>query len=63
MLLLCALTFTVYPLSYEGVLSAQALPIALLSIRNILLVVLLAHAVRAILRTPIARTGTDHSRT
>ena len=24
---------------------------------------LLAHAVRAVLRTPIARTGTDHSRT
>lgn len=62
-LLLCALTFAVYPLSYGGVLSAQALPIVLLSIRNVLLVVLLAHAVRAMLRTPISRTGTDHSRT
>jgi hypothetical protein len=52
-LVLCALTFTIYPLTYDGLLRAEALPILLVSVRNALLVVLLIHAVRGILRAPI----------
>ncbi len=52
-LVLCALTFTIYPLTYDGLLRAEALPILLLSVRNLLLVVLLIHAVRGILRAPV----------
>lgn len=57
-LVLCALTFAIYPLSYDALLRAQLLPLLLLTARNVLLVVLLAHAVRALLRTP---TRSDHS--
>ncbi|WP_417554159.1 hypothetical protein [Microbacterium sp.] len=52
-LVLCALTFTIYPLTYDGLLRAEALPVLLLSARNLLLVVLLIHAVRGILRAPV----------
>jgi hypothetical protein len=51
-LLLCALTFCVYPLTYDGLLAAHAVPVLLLSLRNAMLVVLLVVAVRAVLRTP-----------
>ncbi|WP_309128087.1 glycosyltransferase 87 family protein [Microbacterium sp.] len=51
-LVLCALTFAVYPLSYDGLLRAQPLPVLLITVRNLLLVALLAHAVREVLRTP-----------
>ncbi|WP_259607789.1 hypothetical protein [Microbacterium neungamense] len=51
-LALCALTFAVYPLGYDALLRAEALPVAVLSIRNALLLVLLAASVRAILRGP-----------
>lgn len=51
-LLLCTLTFCVYPLTYDGLLAAHLLPVLLVSLRNAMLVVLLAIAVRAMLRTP-----------
>lgn len=52
-LLLCALTFCVYPLTYDGLLAAHGLPVLLLSLRNAMLVVLLVVAVRAVVRTPV----------
>ncbi|GAA2893654.1 hypothetical protein [Microbacterium esteraromaticum] len=52
-LLLCALTFCVYPLTYDGLLAAHGLPVLLLSLRNAMLVVLLVVAVRAVARTPL----------
>ena len=51
-LALCALTFTIYPLTYDQLLRAEALPVLLLTARNLLLVVLLVHAVRAVVRVP-----------
>ncbi|MEV7620381.1 hypothetical protein AB0N59_09575 [Microbacterium sp. NPDC089321] len=53
-LLLCALTFCVYPLTYDGLLAAHGLPVLLLSLRNAMLVVLLVVAVRAVVRTPVS---------
>ncbi|MFE6734113.1 hypothetical protein [Microbacterium sp. NPDC057650] len=49
---LCALTFLVYPLTYDALLRAEALPVLLLSIRNILLVVLAVVGIGAVLRVP-----------
>ncbi|WP_245958607.1 hypothetical protein [Microbacterium bovistercoris] len=49
---LCALTFLVYPLSYDALLRAEPLPVLLLSIRNILLVILAAVGVASLLRVP-----------
>lgn len=49
-LLLCALTFAVYPLTYGALLSGHPLPVVLLSIRNAVLIVLLVHSVWATLR-------------
>jgi len=51
-LVLCALTFAIYPLTYDQLLRAEALPVLLLTARNLLLVVLLAHAVHAVVRVP-----------
>lgn len=51
-LLLCALTFCIYPLTYDGLLAARAVPVVLLTLRNAMLVVLLIVAVRAVVRTP-----------
>lgn len=53
-LLLCTLTFAVYPLTYDQLLGAQLLPILLLTVRNVLLVILLAHALRAVMRASAA---------
>jgi hypothetical protein len=50
-----ALTQAVYPVVYDQLLAAQALPIALLSARNILVVVICVIAIRAIVRTPVRR--------
>lgn len=55
-LVLSGLTCLIYPLTYDGVLRAELLPILVLTGRNLLLVVLLAVAVRALLRVPISRT-------
>lgn len=48
----CALTQVIYPLTYDALLAAQAFPIVILSIRNALLVVICVVAVRALLRVP-----------
>ncbi|WP_295012293.1 glycosyltransferase 87 family protein [uncultured Microbacterium sp.] len=51
-----AVTQLVYPVVYDGLLAAQPGPIALLSIRNILVVVLCVLAIRAMVKTPVPRT-------
>ncbi|WP_449407951.1 hypothetical protein [Microbacterium maritypicum] len=51
-LALCALTCLVYPLNYDALLRAEALPVVILTLRNALLVVLLAVGIRALLRVP-----------
>ncbi|MFT4157091.1 MAG: hypothetical protein QM630_04070 [Microbacterium sp.] len=57
-----ALTCAVYPLSYDALLGAQALPIVVLSARNILLVVLLALSIRSLLRVPLrSNSGSSDS--
>lgn len=56
-LALCALTCLIYPLLYDALLRAETLPVLLLTVRNALLVVLLAVGVRAIVCVP---AGTRH---
>ncbi|MFE6995231.1 hypothetical protein ACFVAE_04685 [Microbacterium sp. NPDC057659] len=51
---LCALTFLVYPLTYDALLRAEPLPVLLLTVRNILLVVLAVVGIGAVLRVPAA---------
>ncbi len=57
-LVLCGLTFAVYPVLYGGLLAAEVFPIVVLSVRNAVLIALLAlcvvHLVR-VLRHPHAR--------
>lgn len=57
-LVLCALTFVIYPLTYDQLLRADLLPVLLVTVRNLLLVVLLIHAIRAVLRVPVASATT-----
>lgn len=52
-LMLCALTFAIYPLTYDGLLRAEILPLVLLTVRDVLLLALLAHTVVALVRVPI----------
>lgn len=54
-LMLCALTCLVYPLSYDALLRAELLPVLVLTLRNALLVVLLIVHVRALTRVPAVR--------
>jgi hypothetical protein len=54
-LILCALTCLIYPLSYDALLRAELLPVLVLSIRNILLVVLLVVGIRALVEVPARR--------
>lgn len=54
-LALCGLTCLVYPLTYDALLNAEPLPVVLLSARNLLVIVLLVVAVRALSRVPAAR--------
>lgn len=58
-LTLSALTFAVYPLLYDALLRAELAPILVLTARNVLLVVLFAHSIRAIIRTPAADRRTS----
>ncbi len=51
-LVIAGATQLVYPLLYGGVLAAAALPIAVLTARNLLLVVLLAYVVWVLVRVP-----------
>lgn len=55
-LVLSGLTCLIYPLTYDGVLRAELLPILVLTLRNLLLVALLAVAVRTLVRVPVSRT-------
>lgn len=48
----CALTCLVYPLSYDALLRAELLPVLILTLRNIVLMVLLAVSVLAVVRAP-----------
>lgn len=57
-LVLCALTFAIYPLTYDQLLRAEVLPVLLVTVRNLLLVGLLIHAIRAVLRVPVASATT-----
>ncbi|WP_407360767.1 hypothetical protein [Microbacterium sp. LBN7] len=54
-LTLCALTCLVYPLSYDALLRAELLPVLVLTLRNVLLLVLLAVGIRALARVPAHR--------
>ncbi|MCS3842174.1 hypothetical protein [Microbacterium sp. AK031] len=54
-LVLCALTCLIYPLTYDALLRAELVPVLLLTARNLLLVVLLVIGVRALARVPAAR--------
>ncbi|MDT0156821.1 hypothetical protein Q9R19_04180 [Microbacterium sp. ARD32] len=56
-LALCALTFAVYPLTYDRLLGAELLPVLVLTARNLLLVALLVLAVRAVALAPPASAG------
>ncbi|WP_347122961.1 hypothetical protein [Microbacterium sp. SY138] len=58
-LALCLLTCLVYPIGYDGLLRADALSVAVLTVRNILLVVLLVLAARALLRVPVRHPKTQ----
>ncbi|WP_255305141.1 hypothetical protein [Microbacterium sp. 3J1] len=51
----CALTFLVYPLTYDALLRADALAVGILSVRNVLLVVLLIVGIRSLARVPVLR--------
>lgn len=61
-LILCALTCLIYPLTYDGLLRAELVPVLLLTARNLLLIALLVVGVRALVRVPTARR-TSRSRT
>ncbi|MES2866714.1 MULTISPECIES: glycosyltransferase 87 family protein [Microbacterium] len=61
-LVLCALTCLIYPLTYDGLLRAELVPVLLLTARNLLLIALLVVGVRALVRVPTARR-TSRSRT
>ena len=54
-LALCVLTCLVYPLGYDALLRAEVLPVAVLTVRNLLLLVLLILGVRALVRVPATR--------
>lgn len=54
-LALCLLTCLVYPLGYDALLRAEPLAVAVLTVRNILLLVLLVLGVRALVRVPATR--------
>ena len=57
-LALCALTCLIYPLSYDALLRAELLPVAILTLRNVGLVALLAVGIRALVRVPAHRPST-----
>ncbi|GAA1240584.1 hypothetical protein JOF42_001836 [Microbacterium phyllosphaerae] len=58
-LALCALTCLVYPLNYDALLRAEILPVAILTLRNVLLVVVLVIGIRALVRVPAHRPSTN----
>lgn len=58
-LALCALTCLVYPLNYDALLRAEILPVAMLTLRNVLLIVALVVGIRALTRVPAHRPSTN----
>lgn len=56
-LVLCALTCLIYPLTYDALLRAELLPVLLLTVRNLLLIVLFVVGVRAMVRVPAMRAS------
>lgn len=58
-LALCLLTCLVYPIGYDGLLRADVLSVAVLTVRNILLVVLLVLGTRALVRVPVRHPKTQ----
>ncbi|WP_431073390.1 hypothetical protein [Microbacterium phyllosphaerae] len=58
-LALCALTCLVYPLNYDALLRAEMFPVAILTLRNVLLVVALVVGMRAVVRVPAHRPSTN----
>ncbi|WP_315069088.1 hypothetical protein [uncultured Microbacterium sp.] len=58
-LALCLLTCLVYPIGYDALLRADALSVVVLTVRNILLVVLLVLAARALVRVPVRHPKTQ----
>lgn len=54
-LALCLLTCLVYPLGYDALLRADALAVAVLTVRNLFLLVLLVLGIRALVRVPAIR--------
>ena len=52
-LVLCALTFAIYPVLYDALLHAQPLPILVLTVRNVLLLILFVYSIRAVLRAAL----------
>ncbi|MGO4487690.1 hypothetical protein [Microbacterium sp. 2RAF4] len=57
-LALCLLTCLVYPIGYDALLRADTLSVAVLTVRNVLLVVLLVLGIRALLRVPVRQPKT-----
>ncbi len=51
-LALCLLTCLVYPIGYDALLRADALAVAVLTVRNVILLVLLILSIRALARVP-----------
>ncbi|WP_292766401.1 hypothetical protein [Microbacterium sp. UBA3486] len=58
-LALCLLTCVVYPIGYDALLRADALSVAVLTVRNVLLVVLLVLGIRALVRVPVRHPNTQ----
>jgi hypothetical protein len=56
-LVLCVLTCLVYPLTYDGLLRAELVPVVLLTVRNLLLIALLVVGVRGVVRVPTKRAS------
>ena len=52
-LVLCALTFAIYPVLYDALLHAQPLPILVLTVRNVLLLILFVYSIRAVLHAAL----------
>ncbi|MFD8767604.1 MULTISPECIES: hypothetical protein [Microbacterium] len=57
-LALCLLTCLVYPIGYDALLRADTLSVAVLTVRNALLIVLLVLGIRALLRVPVRQPKT-----
>ncbi|MGN8027863.1 hypothetical protein [Microbacterium sp. 22242] len=56
-----ALTQAVYPVAYDELLRAEPLAIALLSARNVMVVVICVIAIRALMRTPVPLRKSEES--